>query len=284
MRPVILNHSVALFRHGAALLALALLAPATAVAGDDAIRVASTTSTEASGLFGHIIPKFEQATGIDVRVVAVGTGQALEIARRGDADVLLVHHKPSEEAFVANGYGVERHPVMYNDFVIVGPSADPAGIQGMRDAAAAFQKIANAEAPFVSRGDDSGTHKKERAIWSAVGIDSSEIAGNWYRETGSGMGRTLNMASAMSAYTLVDRGTWISFGNRQNLALLVEGDERLFNPYGVILVNPEKHDPIDAEDGRRFIDWLTSQQGQQAIASFRLRGRQLFHPNAEAGE
>jgi tungstate transport system substrate-binding protein len=284
MRPVILNHSFALFRRGAALLALALLAPATAVAGDDAITVASTTSTEASGLFGHIIPKFENETGIDVRVVAVGTGQAIEIARRGDADVLLVHHKPSEEAFVANGYGVERHPVMYNDFVIVGPGADPAGIAGMSDAAAAFEKIAEARARFASRGDDSGTHKKERAIWSAAGIDLTESSGNWYRETGSGMGRTLNIAAAMGAYTLVDRGTWISFGNRQNLALLVEGDERLYNPYGVILVNPDKYDPVNADDGRRFIDWLTSPEGQQAIAGFRLRGRQLFHPNAEAGE
>jgi tungstate transport system substrate-binding protein len=251
---------------------------------DDAITVASTTSTEASGLFGHIVPPFEQTTGIDVRVVAVGTGQAIEIARRGDADVLFVHHTPSEEAFVANGHGVARHPVMYNDFVVVGPEADPAGIDGMSDATAAFEQIAEARAPFASRGDDSGTHKKELGTWAAAGIDPSEASGDWYCETGSGMGRTLNTAAAMGAYALVDRGTWISFDNRRNLALLVEGDERLFNPYGVILVNPDKHGSINAEDGQRFIDWLTSPEGQQAIASFRLRGQQLFHPNANRAE
>lgn len=261
--------------------AVLALAATTAHADRQSITVASTTSTEASGLFGEIIPQFEDATGIDVKVVAVGTGQAIEIARRGDADVLFVHHKPSERAFVANGYGVERHAVMYNDFIIVGPSADPAGIGGMDDAAAAFEQIAAAEAPFASRGDNSGTNKKELGIWASAGIDPTEVGGSWYRETGSGMGKTLNTAASMNAYALADRGTWISFDNRQDLELLVEGDETLFNPYGVILVNPEKHPHVNAEAGQQFIDWLTSDAGQQAITDFRLRGQQLFHPNAE---
>lgn len=247
------------------------------------ITVASTTSTEASGLFGHILPRFEEETGIDVRVVAVGTGQALEIARRGDADVLLVHHRPSEIEFVENGYGVERHPLMYNDFIIVGPGPDPAGIEGMGDAAAAFARIARAEAPFASRGDNSGTNKKELEIWDAAGVDPTGASGTWYRETGSGMGATLNTAASMNAYALADRGTWISFDNRQELELLVEGDERLFNPYGVILVNPERHPHVKTDMGQRFIDWLVSDAGQEAIASYRLRGQQLFHPNAEDG-
>lgn len=262
----------------AAVLAMAAI---TAQADSKSITVASTTSTEASGLFGKIIPQFEETSGIDVKVVAVGTGQAIEIARRGDADVLFVHHKPSEKEFIANGHGVKRHPVMYNDFIIVGPESDPAGIDGMSDASAAFKKIAQAEAPFASRGDNSGTHKKELGIWESAGIDPSKGSGGWYRETGSGMGATLNTAAAMGAYALADRGTWISFDNRQDLELLVEGDEALFNPYGVMLVNPEQHPHVNAEAGQRFIDWLISDAGQQAIADYRLRGKQLFHPNAE---
>ncbi len=249
-------------------------------AQDQYITVASTTSTEASGLFGHILPEFEEEAGIEVRVVAVGTGQAIEVAKRGDADVLFVHHKPSEEAFVENGFGVKRHPVMYNDFIIVGPGDDPAGVEGMENAPAALAEIAEAEAPFASRGDDSGTHKKELGLWDKAGIDVAEEGGSWYRETGAGMGRTLNTAAGMNAYALADRGTWISFDNRQDLELLVEGDPDLFNPYGVMLVNPEKHGHVKAEMGQQFIDWLTSEDGQDAIASYRLRGQQLFMPNA----
>lgn len=243
--------------------------------------MASTTSTEASGLFGHILPAFEEETGIAVRVVAVGTGQAIELARRGDADVLFVHHKPSEEEFVEEGYGVERHPVMHNDFIIVGPDSDPAGIEGMEEAAEAFSTIAAARAPFASRGDNSGTHRKELGLWEEAGIDPAGDGGSWYRETGAGMGRTLNTAAGMNAYALADRGTWISFENRQDLELLVEGDPDLFNPYGVILVNPEKHDHVKAEMGQQFIDWLISDEGQEAVAGYRLRGEQLFMPNAE---
>ena len=265
-------------------LAFAVLALAVGVgpagASERSITIASTTSTENSGLFGAILPQFEKQSGIDVRVVAVGTGQAIDIARRGDADVLFVHHKPSEEAFVAEGHGVRRHPVMYNDFVIVGPENDPATIEGMNDAPAALERIARARATFASRGDNSGTHKKELGLWQAAGIDPAASDGNWYRETGSGMGATLNTAAGMDAYALADRGTWISFNNRQRLRTLVEGDPRLFNPYGVILVNPEKHPHVNAEAGRAFIDWVTSPAGQRAIADFRLRGQQLFTPNA----
>jgi len=264
-----------------ALLVALGVAPATA---GDSITVASTTSTEHSGLFGHLLPTFEEETGIDVRVVAVGTGQAIEIARRGDADVLLVHHKPSEEAFVDKGYGVKRHPVMYNDFIIIGPGDDPADIAGMDDAPKALARIAEADAAFTSRGDNSGTHKKEMALWAEAGIDPAAADGNWYRETGSGMGPTLNTAASMSAYALADRGTWISFNNRQDLEVLVEGDPRLFNPYGVILVNPERHPHVNAEAGQRFIDWLVSETGQRAIAAFRLRGQQLFTPHSEQGQ
>lgn len=276
------THVRQLLAAGLAAVALAW-SPGALAADERYITVASTTSTEASGLFGHILPQFEDETDIDVRVVAVGTGQALETARRGDADVLLVHHKPSEMEFVDNGYGVERHPVMYNDFIIVGPGPDPAGIEGMGDAARAFARIAEAEEPFTSRGDDSGTNKKELEIWDAAGVDVAEASGTWYRETGSGMGATLNTAASMGAYALADRGTWISFNNRRDLELLVEGDERLFNPYGVILVNPERHPHVKADLGQQFIDWLISDEGQQAIASFRLRGQQLFHPNAADG-
>ncbi len=250
----------------------------TAPAAEQHITVASTTSTENSGLFAYLLPKFEQETGIEVRVVAVGTGQAIEIARRGDADVLFVHHEPSEIEFVERGYGIERHPVMYNDFVIVGPAHDPAGVRGMEDAAAALAEIAGSEAPFASRGDDSGTHKKELGLWQAAGVDPG---GSWYRETGSGMGPTLNTAASMNAYALADRGTWIAFNNRQELEILVEGDPRLFNPYGVILVSPDRHPHVNSEAGQRFIDWVTSPAGQGAIGAFRLRGRQLFHPNAD---
>ncbi len=249
-------------------------------AGERFIIVASTTSTENSGLFRHILPIFRERTGIAVRVVAVGTGQALRLARNGDADVLLVHHKPSEQAFVAAGYGVERHDVMYNDFVLIGPRADPAGLRGMSDAAAALGRLAAKRMPFVSRGDDSGTHKKELALWRAAGVDVAAASGTWYRETGGGMGATLNTAAAMAAYVLADRASWLAFRNKAGLELLVEVDPRLFNPYGVILVNPDRHPHIKRRDGQAFIAWLISAEGQQAIADFKLDGRQLFFPNA----
>lgn len=243
------------------------------------IVVASTTSTQSSGLFDYILPQFEAETDIEVRVVAVGTGQAIRIAERGDADVLFVHHQPSEERFVAAGYGVNRRDVMYNDFVIVGPAADPAGIEGTKDASAALAAIVQARAPFVSRGDDSGTHKKELSLWDAAGIDPSTASGAWYRETGSGMGAALNTAAAMDAYTLTDRGSWLSFRNRGDLGVLSQGDPRLFNQYGVILVNPARHPHVRAEAGRRFLEWLTSRDGQEAIAAYRVRDQQLFFPN-----
>ena len=267
------------------LLSAALLAasfPLTAGAAERFITVASTTSTKNSGLFDHILPLFEKKTGIQVRVVAVGTGQAIRLARNGDADVLFVHHRPSEEKFVADGFGVQRFGVMYNDFVIAGPKDDPARIAGMRDAAKALKKIAGARAPFVSRGDDSGTHKKELALWRAAGVDTARASGTWYRETGSGMGATLNTASAMQGYALADRGTWLSFKNRAGLRVLVEGDTRLFNPYGVILVNPERHPHVKADLGREFIAWLISPEGQAAIGDFRINGEILFKPNATA--
>jgi tungstate transport system substrate-binding protein len=263
------------------LLALALLAPAVpAHANEHFITVASTTSTENSGLFAHLLPQFTHATGIDVRVIAVGTGQALRIARNGDADVLLVHHRASEERFVAEGYGVKRHDVMYNNFVLVGPGADPAGVRGRTDAARALARIADSKSIFASRGDDSGTHKKERDLWAAAGIDPLEASGTWYRETGSGMGATLNAAAGMGAYALADRATWLAFQNKGDLEVLFQGDTRLFNPYGVILVNPAKHPHVNARDGQAFIDWLVSEPGQNAIAAYRLDGRQLFFPSA----
>ena len=264
--------------------ALALLVPGMVWAQPPSITVASTTSTEQSGLFGHILPLFTQKTGIEVKVVALGTGQALEVGRRGDADVVLVHDRASEERFVADGFATERREVMYNDFVIVGPGADPAGIAGSADAAAALAKIAAARAPFASRGDDSGTHKAERRFWKAAGVDATRLegagAGDWYRSTGSGMGPTLNTAAGMNAYTLADRGTWLSFANRQDLTVLVEGDERLFNPYGVMVVNPDRHPHVNAAAARRFVDWLVSPEGQAAIAGFTINGEQLFFPNA----
>ena len=244
------------------------------------ITVASTTSTEQSGLFRHLLPIFEKKTAIQVRVVALGTGQALDMGRRGDADVVFVHARPLEEKFVAEGSGVRRYEVMYNDFVLVGPKADPARVGGGKDALQAFQKIHHARAPFVSRGDRSGTHFAELELWKAAGIDIAREKGAWYRETGSGMGPALNTASAMDAYVLADRGTWLSFKNRGALAVLVEGDRRLFNQYGIILVNPAKHLGVKRELGQAFIDWIISSEGQDAIAAYRINGEQLFFPNA----
>jgi tungstate transport system substrate-binding protein len=268
----------------ATLLAAGLGVTFPVAAQDKYITVASTTSTENSGLFDELLPKFTDTSGIEVRVVAVGTGQAIELARNGDADVLFVHHKPSEEKFVAEGFGVERRDVMYNDFVIVGPASDPAGIKGGKDAVAALSEIAATQAPFASRGDDSGTHKAELALWKEAGIDVAGASGSWYRETGSGMGPTLNTAAGMDAYALTDRGTWLSFDNRQNLELLIEGDPRLFNQYGIMLVNPEKHPHVKADLGQEFIDWVLSDDGQEAIAAFKINGQQAFFPNAKGGQ
>lgn len=253
------------------------LAALPALAQEAFITVASTTSTENSGLFGHILPIFTEKTGIEVRVVAQGTGQALETGRRGDADVVFVHARPAEDQFVAEGWGVQRYDVMYNDFVIVGPGDDPAGVEGTEDAVAAMKKIAEAGATFASRGDDSGTHQAEQALWEKAGIVPQ---GDWYRETGSGMGATLNTAAELPAYALTDRGTWISFENKGDLEIVSEGDPALFNPYGVILVNPEKHPTVKAEAGQKFIDWLVSAEGQDAIASYKIDGEQLFFPSA----
>ena len=252
-------------------------------ADDDFIIVQSTTSTQNSGLFDHILPKFTDKTGIEVRVVAVGTGQALKNARNGDGDVVLVHSKPDEEKFVAEGWGVKRHDVMYNDFVIVGPKSDPAGVAGLKDADQALEKIAEAKAPFASRGDNSGTHKAELRLWAKTDVDPGKSSGDWYLETGSGMGATLNTAVGKHAYTLTDRGTWLSFANKDDFEVLVEGDPKLFNQYGVILVNPEKHPRVKAEKGQAFVDWLTSSEGQRAIASYKIDGQQLFFPNARPG-
>jgi len=253
-------------------------------AEDRFITVASTTSTANSGLFDQILPAFEAESGIQVRVVALGTGQAIRLAQNGDADVLFVHHRPSEEAFVADGYGAARHDVMYNDFVIVGPKSDPAGVEGLENASEALGRIAAATAFFVSRGDDSGTHKKELAMWKDAGLDPTPQYGTWYRELGAGMGATLNAAAAMEAYSLTDRGTWLSFENKADLAVLLEGDERLFNPYGVILVDPARFPHAKAEDGQVFIDWLLSDEGQKAIADYRIDGQPLFFSNAEPGK
>lgn len=264
------------------LVGLATSAPVPrASAAARGIVVASTTSTQNSGLFEYLLPIFEKKTGIAVHVVAVGTGQAIKLASRGDADVLFVHHKPSELAFVAAGDGVERFDVMYNDFVVIGPKRDPARIRGLKDAADAFKRIAAAEAPFVSRGDDSGTNKEELALWQAAGIDVKRASGGWYRAVGSGMGATLNASSAMEGYTLADRGTWLNFKNRGSLEILLEGDERLFNQYGVTLVNPKKHPNVKVEDGQAFIDWLRSPEGQAAIAGYKIGGESLFVPNAQ---
>ncbi len=245
------------------------------------ITVASTTSTEQSGLFKHLLPVFEKKTGIQVRVVALGTGQALDLARRGDADVVFVHDKAAEENFVAQGYGVTRVEVMYNDFVLVGPKADPARILGEKDVVATFRKVAEAKILFTSRGDKSGTHAAELRLWKAAGVDPQSGKSTWYRETGSGMGPTLNTASAMNAYALTDRGTWLSFKNRGDLVILAEGDQRLFNPYGVILVNSAKHPHIKSVWAQAFSDWLVSIEGQQAIAGYTIGGEPLFFPNAK---
>ena len=264
--------------------ALALVAPPAerAQAQDDGfIIVQSTTSTEASGLFEYLLPKFENMTGIDVRVVAVGTGQAIRNARNGDGDVLFVHHTPSEYKFVADGHGKRRFDVMYNDFVLVGPEDDPAGISGMDSATDALAKIAGSGAPFASRGDDSGTHKKELGLWAETEVDPQQASGGWYRETGSGMGKTLNTAVQMGAYTMSDRATWLNFGNKQGYEILVEGDPRLFNQYGVMVLNPDKHPNVKEGMAQAFVDWLVSQDGQQAIANYRLKGQQAFFPNAE---
>ena len=244
------------------------------------ITVASTTSTEQSGLFKHLLPIFRQKTGIEVRVVALGTGQALDLARRGDADVVFVHAKSAEEEFLREGHGVRRFPVMYNDFVIIGPKSDPAGIAGGADAPDALRKIKNANAAFVSRGDRSGTHIAEVNLWTLAGVDIAKDRGPWYRETGQGMGPALNTASAMNAYLLSDRATWLAFNNRGDLAILVQGDRRLMNQYGIMLVNPEKHPSVKRADGQAFVDWVVSPEGQAAIADYKIAGEQLFFPNA----
>jgi tungstate transport system substrate-binding protein len=244
------------------------------------ITVASTTSTEQSGLFKHLLPIFEKKTGIQVRVVALGTGQALDMGRRGDADVVFVHAKPLEEKFVAEGFGVRRHEVMYNDFVLIGPRGDPARVAGGKDAVLALQRIHQAKAPFVSRGDRSGTHFAELELWKTAGIDISRDKGSWYREIGQGMGPALNTAAGMNAYLLADRGTWLSFKNRGELVIAVEGDRRLFNQYGIMLVSPQKHPGVKQDMGQAFIDWIVSSEGQGAIAAYKIGGEQLFFPNA----
>jgi tungstate transport system substrate-binding protein len=256
------------------------LAPFAPRADDNFIIVQSTTSTQNSGLFEHILPLFTKKTGIEVRVVAVGTGQALKNAENGDGDVVLVHSQPDEEKFVADGWGVKRYPVMYNDFIIVGPAADPAKIAGLKQAPEALKKIAQAKAPFASRADDSGTHKAELKLWGEAGIDPKASSGTWYLETGSGMGATLNTAVGKQAYALTDRGTWLAFANKDDFKVLVEGDDKLFNQYGVILVNPTRHPNVKVKEGQAFIDWLVSSEGQAAIASYKIDGQQLFFPNA----
>ena len=259
---------------------LVALVAFAAQAQDKFITVASTTSTEQSGLFGFLLPAFEKKTGIQVRVVALGTGQALDLARRGDADVVFVHAKSAEEKFLAEGQGVKRYPVMYNDFVLIGPKSDPAKIAGGKDILEALKKIQATQAPFVSRGDRSGTHMAELALWKDAGIEIDQSKGPWYRDTGQGMGPALNTASSMNAYILADRGTWLAFKNRGDLAILVEGDKRLFNQYGVMLVNPDKHPTVKKDLGQTFIDWLVSPEGQQVIADYKIGGEQLFFPNA----
>jgi len=261
-------------------LSLPLILPASA--GDRFITVASTTSTENSGLFKYLLPIYEKHSGVEVRVVAVGTGQAIKIGERGDADVLWVHDKPSEEKFIADGFGVKRFDVMYNDFVVVGPKSDPARVAGSKDVVEAFKKIAAAKAFFASRGDNSGTDKEEKRIWKAAGVDAKAASGGWYRETGSGMGATLNIAAATPAYALTDRGTWISFKNKADLEIVVQGDPHLFNQYGIMLVNPAKHPTVKVKDGQAFIDWILG-PGQKVIGDFKLDGKQLFFPNSQSG-
>ena len=262
----------------AAVASLALICGASAQ--ERTITVASTTSTEQSGLFDFLLPRFTSVSGIGVKVVAVGTGQALDIGRRGDADVVFVHDKVAEAKFLGEGFGVKRYEVMYNDFVVIGPKADPAHIVGDKDVSEALRKIAAAKSIFVSRGDRSGTHEAELRLWKEAGVDLAAIKGDWYREIGQGMGAALNMASSSNAYLLADRGTWLSFKNRGELAVLTEGDRRLFNQYGVMLVNPAKHAGVKAKDGQAFIDWLVSAEGQSTIADYKVGGEQLFFPNA----
>lgn len=264
----------------AAAAALALGVTGPAQTQDKFIVVQSTTSTQNSGLFDHLLPKFTEKTGIEVRVVAVGTGQAIKNAANGDGDVLFVHAKPAEEKFVADGDGVSRHDVMYNDFVIVGPPSDPAGVAGSNDVVASLTKIARTESPFASRGDDSGTNKAELRLWQDAGIDVKSASGGWYRETGSGMGATLNTGTGMGAYIMTDRATWISFGNKGEYRIAVEGDPRLFNQYGIILVSKDRHPNVKSDLGQQFVDWVLSDEGQAAIADYKIDGQQLFFPNA----
>jgi tungstate transport system substrate-binding protein len=263
----------------AALPLAAALAFSSAEAQDKFIIVSSTTSTQDSGLFGHLLPIFRAKTGIEVRVVAQGTGQALDTGRRGDADVLFVHDKVAEEKFVADGFGVDRREVMYNDFVLIGPKSDPAKIAGTKDIAAALKRIAESKAPFASRGDKSGTHAAELRLWKLANVDPNAGKGAWYRETGQGMGPTLNVSSGMNAYVLADRGTWLSFKNRGELDIVVEGDQRLFNQYGVILVNPDKHKHVKKDLGMAFVNWITSPEGQKAIGDYTIDGQPLFFAN-----
>ncbi|HEY8007584.1 MAG TPA: extracellular solute-binding protein [Methylocella sp.] len=268
----------------ATIIALTTASNVTASAQEKSIVVASTTSTQDSGLFGYLLPIFKTKTGIDVKVLAQGTGQALDTASRGDADVVFVHDKVAEEKFLADGFGVRRFPVMYNDLILVGPRSDPASIKGEKDIAAALKTINDKQAPFVSRGDRSGTNKAELALWKAAGVDMTKDKGAWYREIGQGMGATLNASAEMSAYTISDRGTWISFKNKGESLIMVEGDKRLFNQYGVMLVNPAKHPNVKKEFGQQFIDWLISPEGQKLIASYKVNGLQLFYPNANKHE
>jgi len=274
---MILRKRLALFALPA-LLAATLLAP-IAQAQDKFIMMASTTSTEQSGLFKHLLPQFTKATGINVRVVAVGTGQALDMARRGDADILFVHDQPAEEKFVAEGFGLERRPVMYNDFILIGPKNDPAGVRG-NHIASALKKLNNTGAAFISRGDKSGTHSAELRQWKLAGVDLAAAKPAGYKECGCGMGQALNIAASSNAYVLSDRGTWLNFKNRADLGILVEGDKQLFNQYGVIVVNPAKHPHVKKDLAQSFSDWVVSRTGQDAIASYKIGGEQLFFPNA----
>ena len=263
------------------ILASQVFFPWSANASERFIVVASTTSTENSGLYSFVLPRFSEQTGIEVRVVAVGTGQALHIAQNGDADVLLVHHRPSEDQFISQGYGVTRYDLMYNDYILVGPRDDPASVLSAANVIGAVQRIATNKSLFISRGDDSGTHKKELELWNQSGIDTTKAGNGWYQETGRGMGGTLNMASALDAYTLSDRATWLKFGNKGRLDILFQSDPPLFNPYGIILVNPERHPHIKTRDGQAFIEWMLSETGQTLIASYRILGQQAFFPTAK---
>ena len=263
------------------ILASQVFIPWSANASERFIVVASTTSTENSGLYSFVLPRFSEQTGIEVRVVAVGTGQALHIAQNGDADVLLVHHRPSEEQFISQGHGVTRYDLMYNDYILVGPRDDPASVLSAANVIGAVQRIATNKSLFISRGDDSGTHKKELELWNQSGIDTTKVGNGWYQETGRGMGGTLNMASALDAYTLSDRATWLKFGNKGRLDILFQSDPPLFNPYGIILVNPDKHPHIKTRDGQTFIEWMLSEAGQTLIADYRILGQQAFFPTAK---